>query len=114
MAGCPAHPAGVGVEADEQDIGAPAGRADDRAAVSRAKIEEYGRIRRREAVELTDVHLGEPMSALYPHVTEFTDVGALTVGRPVRHTFIRLSFETVTAFPSGVGRSFRASASRLL
>jgi len=92
----------------------PAGRAGYRAAVPRPKIEEYGRIRRREAVELTDVHLGAFSAAQGPHVAEFTDLAALTVRRPVRHTFIRLSFETVTAFPSGVGRSFRASASRLL
>lgn len=114
MLGRPPHPAGVGVEAEKEDIGTPAGRAGYRAAVSRPKIQDYGRIRRREAMELTDVHLGEPMSVQHPHVAEFTESGALTVGRPNRHTFIRLSFETVTAFPSGVGRSFRASASRFL
>ena len=87
-------------KAEKEDVGAPAGRAGYRAGVT---IREFGDSAERLATRRWD-----------PDVAGFTDRPALTVGRPLRHTSQWLSFETVTAFPSGVGRSFRASASRLL
>ena len=58
----------IGVEADEQDIRSPAGRADYRAAVSGAQVQGDRRVASRETAELADVDLGDLPAAEHAHV----------------------------------------------